>query len=345
PYLDCDLQAIIEQEIFKIALRYEGKHAYFRSSSPVAYLVRRPRFDACLLDQAKAAGADVREGCPMLDWREVSDGVEVQTHSGKETGSFMIAADGAISRVARRIYPHWRRNFAFSIEQVVPFDGSDSGVERPAQKPFDGVGGGEVLIDLAVARGYGWIFPKRSEAAIGIAGLKGKGERPNAAYSGFLNRHDILSSAGAPPSGCVIPLYHRTSPPLARGRVLLVGDAAALVDPLFGEGIYYAFRSGQMAAKAVIGALAERTPIHSYDREIRSIFYPDLELAWRTANWIYAFPGFFLEAVRRHPGAMELYFGIFRGERSYVDFWKEVRKAFFRQWNPLRRFSEASSRP
>ena len=331
PFLDSDVGQVIDEIIYHTAFQFQKRRATFSSKRPVAYLVRRRRFDAYLAGKARAAGAEVREESPLLQWREVPEGVEVESRAGRDTASFLIAADGAKSRIARQLYPDWKKELAFSIE---------------AERPLSPSGAREtVFIDLTVPKGYGWVFPKGDEAAIGIAGFRGKEKKPHRFYEQFLKRNLLVEEGPLPPHGCVLPLYRRSPFSLAKGRVLLIGDAGALVDPLFGEGIYYAVRSGQMAANAVVRALGRGAPIQSFDDEVRSTFYPEFDVARKMAYWIYSFPGLFLEATRRHPGSMALYFGVLRGERTYPEFWREVRWEYFRKLNPFRRSSAASSRP
>jgi geranylgeranyl reductase family protein len=340
PFLDPDVKEVIEQTVYHISFRLKKKEVTFSSTAPVAYLARRPRFDAYLADKAAAAGAVIREECPMLRWRERPDGVEVESRFGKETGSFLIAADGGTSRIARQMHARWKKKLAYALEAEMPFPplGSSEGGEMKYRET--------VFFDLTVSKGYGWVFPKMGEAAIGIGGFKGKEKRPRSLYRHFLCRNGLLSErAPSPPHGCVIPFYDDSRFPLVEGRTLLIGDAGSLVDPLFGEGIYYAIRSGQMAASAVISELKKGVPIQSYDEAVRSVFYPEFEVARKVAYWVYSFPWVFLEANRRHPKAMELYFKVLRGEWSYRAFWKEVRLEFLRKWNPFKQSSAASSRP
>ncbi len=340
PYLDEDVRAVVERTVLNLSFRFKDKEVTVSSSRPVAYLVVRSRFDAYLADKARKAGAEIHEASPMFDWRETPERIEVQSRSGRDTASFLIGADGATSRVARRLSPGWKKHLAFSIETEVPFRSKEE----------------SVWIDLTMPKGYGWVFPKASGAAIGIADFGGKVNKPYTLYHDFLERqrdllerYRLLSSGPSgeevPPSGCTIPVYRRSSYPLAKGRVLLVGDAGGLVDPLFGEGIYYAVRSGQMAGRVVAAALTGAEGIESYDREIRSAFYPDFEAAAWMAKWVYAFPGLFLEMVQRYPKGSDLYLAILRGEGEYRRFWKEIGKAFLRKWFPIRNIAARTSRP
>ena len=200
------------------------------------------------------------------------------------------------------------------------------------------------MLDLAVSEGYGWIFPKTEEAAIGIGLFRGKTGHPRYEYGGFLKRNEVPAETGAHPHGAVLPLYQKSRPRLAQGRVLLTGDAAALVDPFFGEGIYYAVRSAQMAAEAVFNALNQGDAISSYDDEIAAGFYPEFRVADRMALLVYTFPGFFIETVRRYPGLMKNYIAVFQGEQGYCGFWKQSQRRLFQKLNPFRRFFAASSR-
>ncbi|MBI3804807.1 MAG: NAD(P)/FAD-dependent oxidoreductase [Nitrospirae bacterium] len=321
-YLDEDVKEVIERNILHLSFRFKKKEAVFSSATPVAYLVARSRFDAYLVDKAREAGAEIRESCPMEDWRETPEGVEVQSRAGRETASFLVAADGAGSRVAQKVYPAWIQRRAFSLEAEIPLRTKEE----------------TVWIDLTVPRGYGWVFPKESGAAVGVADFRGKVQRPHRLYLDFIERQALLSEAQQTfPKGCTIPIHQQPVPSLVRGRVLLVGDAAGLVDPLFGEGIFYAIRSGQMAAKAISASFTGSKKTESYDEEFREAFYPDFRVAGFLAKWVYTFPALFLEMTRRHPAAMELYLDVLRGKRTYCDFWREVKWAFLQKWIPFRR--------
>lgn len=116
-----------------------------------------------------------------------------------------------------------------------------------------------VLIDIgAASKGYAWVFPKNRQLSIGVAEFREKVGSPKGTFERFTKQDCWLAHRMIPqPLGHPLPIFkHRwnsaeeESGRLVNGNVLLVGDAGHLVDPLFGEGIYYAVRSGQLAAQA-----------------------------------------------------------------------------------------------
>lgn len=341
PYLDEDFLQIVETEVRTLSIRYKKKSVDFSSDRPFADLVQRECFDAYLTKKAKQAGAEVREFSPLESWHETKGGVVVESGSGRDTAAFLIAADGANSRITRKLYPEWARAAKPSLEESISCSETVQCGSSPSASTSRA---GRIVLDLGVSQGYGWIFPKTKEASIGIGLFRGRKSHPRYEYGDFLKRNAVAAETGTAPHGAVLPLYQKSRPRLARGRVLLTGDAGALVDPFFGEGIYYGVRSAQMAAEAVFKALRHGADILSYDDEIAAGLYPEFRVADRMARLVYAFPGFFIETVRRHPGLMKDYIAVFQGEQRYCDFWKQSRRRLVQKLNPFRRFFAASSR-
>jgi flavin-dependent dehydrogenase len=114
--------------------------------------------------------------------------------------------------------------------------------------------------------------------------------------------------------------------------VLVAGDAGHMVDPFIGEGIYYAVRSGQLAAKAVESAL-EGGPerLKSYDEMVSEELYPDFKANEGLVNLIYNHPRLWYRAVELEPGIMERYYEVIRGEKSAVEFYGELKRKVMRK--------------
>src|SRR4029077_4203440 len=132
----------------------------------------------------------------------------------------------------------------------------DATLERFARVPRFDVG--------TVPYGYAWVFPKTAHLSVGVL----------TTHRGAINLHgqleEYLRVIGLAPQsmerhGFVIPVRPRAGP-LARARMLLVGDAAGLADPGTAEGISLAARSGRLAADAIIASqLDPRRACAGYD--------------------------------------------------------------------------------
>jgi flavin-dependent dehydrogenase len=108
-----------------------------------------------------------------------------------------------------------------------------------------------------VPGGYGWVFPKGDHANIGLGGWESEGPRLRASLSGLCAAHGVDLGDLEGLRGYRLPLRSPRST-LARRRAAVVGDAAGLVDPVSGDGMFEAFLSGQLAADAVGDVLEGR---------------------------------------------------------------------------------------
>jgi flavin-dependent dehydrogenase len=122
--------------------------------------------------------------------------------------------------------------------------------------------------------------------------------------------------------GHPIPRFSPKTSSLVRGRALLVGDAAGMVDPFLGEGIYYGVWSGRLAAVAVDGLLKEKSPLACYEEAVRYEIFPELRAASRIAGIVYRFPRFFFKLTARHPEWLKGFGKVLQGRLTYRDLWK-----------------------
>ena len=99
---------------------------------------------------------------------------------------------------------------------------------------------------------------------------------------------------------------------LARGRVLLAGDAAALMDPLLGEGIRHAIRSGKLAAEAILGG-----QVSEYTSRVQREIGDDLLWGLRWARLFYAHPWGSFELGVRNPLFVRHFLRLFAGQMTY----------------------------
>ncbi len=253
-----------------------SRQVRFNGRQMLCAMTIRSELDAFCLEKARAAGAQFRTIGRIDSIRQNRDSVTLQTDAGILQAAFLIGADGARSRVRKLSGEFTNRFNGFAIEGTIPYS--------PNNLP-----GMEFDFNV-IASGYGWIFPKHDHANIGLftgsrsANLK-KQDLLDYAWRKF-GRKDVGNLSGHP-MGMGGWSYRPQS-----HRVLLAGDAAGLVDPLLGEGLYNAVRSGQLAARAIVASeLSEKSAGFIYGRLLKNI-RQDLQYCRLAALWFYKMSNF-----------------------------------------------------
>lgn len=294
----------------------DGMHLSTRQSKGFArryprdlvYLTQRFKLDAFLVEKATSAGAMLREKVSIRSVERTPGSIVVRTADDAFGAKTLVGADGANGVTARMA------GLQVSLGQGIALEANvspDSGFPQQWEHSFGlDIGG--------TPGGYGWIFPKGDHLNIGIGSWKHYG--PNlrtkldelAAYYGFdagsINR----------PKGHHLPV-RRPDSQLVDGNVLLVGDAAGLLDPLTGEGIYAGIWSGIAAAKHLetylSGAVADLT---GYQVELKLGLLPDLEVSQRFHDVFHLTPGLYTRLEKVTERLWGLICRLMRGEQTYV---------------------------
>jgi flavin-dependent dehydrogenase len=106
---------------------------------------------------------------------------------------------------------------------------------------------------------------------------------------------------------------------------LAAGDAAGLVDPFTGEGIYYALKSGYWAAEAAWQCLRGRAKsLEAYSRRLKAEIWPEFAAAWRLARVVYLSPGLAYQWLRRHVEMADRLAAVVTGETTYAELLREL---------------------
>lgn len=210
----------------------------FESSIPFT-LVDRIDFDDYLLKKYKQLGGKAIEGVRILQIDASSQSVLLS--SGERfCYEVLIGADGAMG-LSSKYVGNVTLPMAFGIEASIP-------TNQLVQQPW------EITLDVGyLPDGYVWIFPKGINTTIGLA----CSFRREIDYVGILKRYISCKCHSNPQyiiKGAFLPYgKHNSKISQQQSKLLLVGDAAGLIDCVTGEGIYFAIRSGMIAADTIIG--------------------------------------------------------------------------------------------
>ncbi len=303
------LRARIQRAVFTFR---SGRPFEVTSSVPMGFMVCREEFDAWLRDRAEEAGACVREGIAVRRIERAGGGFILRAAGDEIRASWVIGADGANSVVAAQLLPRRAPSKFIALESEVPYGGG------PLEET--------VLVDVGrYPGGYAWAFPKGDRVNVGVMLEFPRGRELRGAVEAFI--------AGVPgfPSGTAArwqtaPVAaHCTDPARCAGMgVLLAGDAARLADPFLGEGIYYAIRSGSLAAGALLIGRDRADAVVRYETAIAEAIWPDLRAASRIASLFHRTPRWWHRVLSRMPGSLMQYVAVLTGEESYTGLLRHV---------------------
>jgi geranylgeranyl reductase family protein len=246
---------IIDFKSFRFDIRYKKKNLISPTSPLAFYFVHREVYDAFLLQKVKETGVEVLEG---------EKAINLDCHDNTVTGNeltlttshqrliktkFIIGADGANSTIRTKLLQQkkingtrWHRNLAYCLEIFLDREGEFKSLEFP------------VLAYGYLSYGYSWIFPNKDRLVVGAGGLKRKNKNLSHQFKKFLWDYNLCDINFHKLQGFPLPFGNSLAMP-AYNNILLVGDAAGLVDPMLGEGIFQAHKSGELAAKAIVESL------------------------------------------------------------------------------------------
>jgi geranylgeranyl reductase family protein len=296
-----------------------GEHmAFFMAGAPLSRmqgrigLTMRRAFDAHMVSLAQDAGATLMLGDAVEDIDEAGRIIILKSGARLAYGH-LVGADGVNSAVARTLY-----GAAFDPAAV----GFGLEVEVPRADlpncPED------VEIDFGRADwGYGWVFPKRHTFTIGVGGVHRRNPDMKAKLAAYLTDKG-LDPAKYKVKGQYLPFGRCREQP-GRGRILLCGDAAGLVDPITGEGIGYAIESGAAAGAAIAEAAADQRPDAAYAAYARATAPIRAAMrqarGWRLLIFSRMAKGLFAKAFGRARILRQGYLDIMAGVKDYEDLW------------------------
>jgi len=286
--LDLDIGTVAQRTTCGARITYRlGGECIKRHREPFVCTVRRSEFDDILVRRARESGATVVEGVEVEGVAADGRSAKVVTTGGDFEAKIVAGADGAKGMVARStgLMRGARLDLALHVECSVSAD---------EMARWDSLIG----IDLGqLPGGYGWIFPKRDQLSVGVGG-DARFSKKLKPYLEELLRHVGVDAVGDIQGG-LLPMRGKGMA-IQRGNVLLLGDAAGLVNPITREGIYYAIRSARLAAPVIAGALQSGAiDLSGYQRAVDAQLMPSLQMGGAIRQLFTQSPRFCFTAVKR----------------------------------------------
>jgi geranylgeranyl reductase family protein len=275
--LPFSVEPVVEDRITRARCRLRYGPVIERESDQVLCLMtQRRRLDAFLVERAVEAGAEFRDGVRVIVESDTAlrvDGEPVQVAA-------VIGADGANGVTARALGLGGGIVNGVALEGNLPYE----------QLPRNGWHGMLVLELATVPGGYGWIFPKGDHVNVGVGGWGEEGPRLRQHLRLLCDHYGIEPRHLSELRGHRLPM-RRPETVLARGRGLLVGDAAGVLDPVSGDGIYEAFVTSRLAADQVLAVLeGTAESLEPYDDAVRRELDPLSSAGWGAKKALDRFP-------------------------------------------------------
>lgn len=296
----------------------EAKPATLKLDQPILIYARRD-LNAMLLRRAERAGARI-EQTRVLGMDRTGSGWLVRTKNGSMEADYCVVATGA------------RNPLRNAGTELTPADSMSAlGYYVPGQRE---------KIDLQFLPeldGYIWVFPRCGHMSVGICGKGQTAAEMRVSLERYMADHGLPKDR-ATYYGHLLPSLETAS--WKRNRVagdgwVAVGDAAGLVDPITGEGIYYAVRSGDLAAQSILTEPGD--PASAYRKLLRRDFVEDLEFASQIADRF--FNGSFLlgpitsrmvQFTARSPRFRGVMQDLFAGTQPYIGLKQRLIAGFHR---------------
>jgi geranylgeranyl reductase family protein len=289
-------------------------------NQPILIFSRR-EFNQMLLDRAEKAGAQIeKERVTAIEEREA--GWTLKTKSGSIDADYMVVATGARNPL-RDFGTQWKaEDTMVALGYYIPSN----------QEHID-------IQFLDRLEGYIWVFPRNGHLSAGICGRGATAQELRLRLERYLDEKGINWKQGQ--------LYAHMLPSLSRPswksnrmagkRWMAVGDSAGLVDPITGEGIYYAIRSADIASSVITSSGFDPVTAGSvYRGRIEDDFLLDLEFGASFAQKLYlgrfffkSIPSCIVDYMHRSPKLYELMQDIFSGTQDYLS----LRNRLFRNLN------------
>ncbi len=279
--LPFSIQPVIEDATTTARLLLNGRPAFHRTyPRPVVHMVMRDRLDALMVQKAVDRGARLAQGVRFRSATGTPGNIEIRTTVGTFRTRCLVGADGVHSRTARHLGLNIRYRTMNAVEaEIEPQDNEHQTFRHRFEFDFG-------VID----QGYGWVFPKQSHLSVGILTRRPKAGTIRRDLYRYLERKGLARARVKNLKLHPIPYAPHVSNVYANHRGLVVGDATGMVDPITGEGLYYALLTARLAAASIRGYFENRAALTAYHRSLRRKVGREVRYAGLLAAVLYRLP-------------------------------------------------------
>ncbi len=280
--LPLDIRGVIEEECYRAALEFKTRVLAVKSSDgPVISMVMRERLDLFVLQESCARGARLYERCHFMEMKGRPGDLLVFGDKGSFRCKYLIGADGAQSRVARKAGLSPPEPWVWALQsEVYPTN------PKTMERFF-----GTARFDIGFqGSGYSWAFPKRDHLSVGTGAVF---ERPSLLKMilwRYLKALDLGDFHIKRLKLHAVP-FRRNWEIRRDLPVILLGDAFGISDPISGEGMRFAIGSAVLASRALIDLFDHPSEVTgSYLESLKRVYHEDLLCAYEIARNFYSKP-------------------------------------------------------
>jgi len=249
-HISIDISAVTRHEVSALHFLhdYQDKVEVETQDQPII-MVNRSEFDMFLVTQAQKRAKGImklNDNCAVKNISLEDNSVKIILDTGEViTSRYVIGADGPLGVVSKSLGLMKQKKFAPTLDVEIQTSHAHYQNNKDAM----------VMNYFCLDKGYGWIFPKDNNTFSCGIGTWGKPFDLHVPLEDFIAKNFQEGSIKEKKiKGYPIPIYNG-SMQITKQRVLLAGDAAALVNPVSGEGIRFALHSGKLAASCIVDGL------------------------------------------------------------------------------------------
>ena len=270
----------------------------------------RMDLNGMLLERAAAVGTDIIKE-RVLALERTSSGWLIRTRAGRMNADYCVIATGARNTLREVGTQYTAQDTMYALGYWVPSDQSHIDIQF-----------------LPNLEGYIWVFPRAGHLSVGICGKSESAQCLRSRLERYMDERAICRKE-AKFYGHMLPALESRgwrNNRLAGDGWIAVGDAGGLVDPITGEGLYYAVRSGDLASQIILGEMAPDKHPEAYRQLITRDFGLDLTYGAGLAKRLFcgaicfgAVPSRMIDFMKRSPKFCEIMQDLFAGTQPYLE--------------------------